>query len=509
MPLYPRSCAERVRDLARFFPAVVLSGARQSGKTTLLQTAFPDCRYVTLDLPSVAEQAERNPDQFLAENPAPLLVDEVQHAPGLFRYLKVAIDADRHSMGRFILTGSQHFTLMRGVSESLAGRCGVAELENLSLDEIEPVAGTQHGRGSLLRLLVRGQFPELWRDRKVPARSFFTSYLATYLERDVRQILNVTSLRDFERFLRVLATRSANMLNKSDVARDVGVSVKAVGDWLSVLQTSGQIAFLEPWFANIGKRMVKTPKLYFRGSGLLCFLLNMDEQALGGSPLLGAVWETFVFAEMRKMNAASAAPSNIWYYRDQRAREIDFVFERGGTLTFVECKWSEHPESGDARQILAVQEDLKSGGGPWNMGSHCVVGTPAASYTIVPGVTAGSLRGPGSLVSTAEVNETRGPKAHGSLSSSVPPPTFSGLVDDQSSRVGGNGGGRFDESSKLYLRVRARERASVGIGAVARHLAESTHWVLCPGDHAPEAGALVLTASFSFQQFHRALQLPG
>jgi predicted AAA+ superfamily ATPase len=381
-----------VIDLARFFPAVVLTGARQSGKTTLLRNTFAEYRYVSLDLPSVAEQAERNPAQFLAENPAPVVVDEVQYAPGLFRHVKAAIDRDRHSMGRFILAGSQHFTLMKGVSESLAGRCGIVDLENLSHEEISAVIGSQDTRKKLLSLMVRGQFPELWRVRNLPRWDFYSAYLATYLERDVRQILNVTSLRDFERFLRVLAARSGAMLNKSDIARDVGVSIKAVGDWLRVLQASGQIVMLEPWFSNIGKRVVKTPKVYFRDSGLLCFLLNIDEESLAKSSCLGAVWETFLFAEMRKLNAVLAAPVNIWYYRDQRAREIDFVIERGGRLSFVECKWQEHPSHDDARHLLAVHADLLLAGSSWQPGDHYVIGTPAASYPIASGVAAGALR---------------------------------------------------------------------------------------------------------------------
>ena len=260
---YPRHCAERLARLAAGFPAVVVTGARQAGKTTLLRRAFPEHHYVSLDLPSVADQAERNPDLFLRNHPPPVLVDEVQYAPGLFRHLKAAIDVRRHEMGRFVLTGSQHFTLMKGVSESLAGRCGLLELENLALAEIGGVTEVPSDAHGLAALMSRGQFPELWRLRELSERDYFSSYLATYLERDVRQILRVGSLRDFERFLRVLAARPAAMLNRSDVARDVGITGKTVGEWLSVLETSGQIALLEPWYANFGKRLVKTPKVYF------------------------------------------------------------------------------------------------------------------------------------------------------------------------------------------------------------------------------------------------------
>ncbi len=389
---FPRFAARKLKELARFFPAVVVSGARQSGKTFLVQRAFPRHHYVSLDLPSVAEQAERNPSEFLRNHPPPVVIDEVQYAPGLFRHLKIEIDQARHAMGRFILTGSQQFVLMKGVSDSLAGRCGVVDLENLSRGEIDAVRATADTRAALLALIVRGQFPELWRVPKLPRNEFYAAYLATYLERDVRQILNVTSLRDFERFIRLLAARCGAMLNKSEVAREVGVSVKAIGDWLSVLQASGQIVLLEPWFTSFGKRIVKTPKLYFRDSGLLCFLLNLDEAALATSPYLGAIWETLVFAEMRKMNRLETRPANFWYYRDQRGREVDFVLERGGSLRLVECKWREHPEAADARQLLAVREEIALSVSAWKAGPSWVVGTPAASYTLAEGLTAVALR---------------------------------------------------------------------------------------------------------------------
>ncbi len=387
---FPRAVEARVRHLAEYFPVVAVTGGRQTGKTTLLRRCFPHHRYVSLDLPSTAELAERNPGEFLERYPAPLVIDEAQYAPALFRHLKPAIDELRHEPGRFILTGSQHFPLMKGVTESLAGRIGLLELETLSLAEIAPHVDLRE-RAALIRLMVRGQFPELWRVADLPASDFYASYVATYLERDVRQILNVTSLRDFERFIRILASRSATMLNKSDVARDVGVSVKAVGDWLSVLQASGQIALLEPWYTNIGKRIVKTPKVYFRDSGLLCYLLNLSEETLATSPLLGAVWETFVYAELRKRLAARSTPSSLWYYRDQRAREIDFIVDAGGELRFLEVKWREHPQEADARSILAVDRELRASNSPWRPGQHFVVGTPLDPYSVCDGVRAISV----------------------------------------------------------------------------------------------------------------------
>lgn len=379
---FERALKSKILQLSTYFPVVAISGARQAGKTTLLRQTFNNYRYVSLDLPSMAEQAERNPAQFLANNPPPILIDEMQYAPALFRQLKMKVDTDRHNMGQYVITGSQHFNLMKGVTESLAGRVGLLELENLSVEEIGQHLKICTNQDTLVSAMVRGQFPELWRLPDFPAHEFFSSYLATYLERDVRQILNVTSLRDFERFLRIMAARSGGMLNKSDVARDVGVSMKAVGDWLSVLQASGQIVVLEPWYTNITKRIVKTPKVYLRDSGLLCFLLNLTDQTILGSPLLGSVWETFIFSELRKLNATLDNPVNFWYYRDQRSREIDFILETGGRLSFIEAKYQEQPAKKDTATVQAISQELTHSNIQWTTGSQFIAGTTQNRYPI-------------------------------------------------------------------------------------------------------------------------------
>jgi hypothetical protein len=312
----------------------------------------------------------------------------VQRAPGIFRHVKAQIDLDRHAMGRFVLSGSQAFNLMKGASDSLAGRCAILELENLSAAELVSSGAIESAASARMRLISRGQFPELWRELSIPARDYYASYVATYLERDVRQILNVTSLRDFERFIRVIAARSGSILNKSDVAKDVGVSMKAIGDWLSVLQVSGQIVLLEPWFTNFGKRIVKSPKLYFRDTGLVCFLLGLDERSLELSPFLGSLWETYIFAEMRKLESARGLGARFWFYRDQRGRDIDFVVERGGVLSFVETKWTEHPDPSDAATIVTLDRELASSESPWRPGLHYVVSRTAATYPIADGIEA-------------------------------------------------------------------------------------------------------------------------
>ncbi len=353
---YKRDISSSIERLIRQFPILVLTGARQVGKTTLLKSLFPTYNYVSLDLPSLAEAAETEPQNFLSQYPAPLIIDEVQYAPRLFRSLKETVDRDRHLMGRYILTGSQKFSLMKEVSESLAGRAGLLELETLNLNEI----GTQR---DWLRLLARGLYPELWRQPEMNPADFFSSYVATYLERDVRQILNVASLRDFERLLRAAAVRSGQLLNRTDLARDVGVAPKTVGEWISVLQASNQIFLLEPYFGNIGKRLVKSPKLYFHDPGLLCFLLGLDESSLPNSPLLGSIWETFVYAELRKRGAQGrSAVSSIWFYRDAQGRELDFLRLNHGRMDLLECKWTESPSLRAIQHFEHVAKQIEKSG---------------------------------------------------------------------------------------------------------------------------------------------------
>ena len=293
---FPREIAVSVRRMAGHFPAVIVTGARQTGKTTLLTKLFGDYNYVSLDLPAEAQLAEEDPQSFLSRHPAPLLVDEVQYAPRLFRYLKVEIDKRRDMNGRFILAGSQKFSLMQGVSESLAGRCGVLELEGLTVQELGPVFSRMEEGEGMAGILARGFMPQLWKDPAMRPPDYFASYQATCLERDVRQLLNVSSLRDFDRFMRALALRSGQLLNKSEIAKETGINSKTADKWLNVLVASNQVTLLEPWFANPGKRLAKTPKLFFNDVGLLCFLLGLKGQAVTESYLIGVIWETFVLA---------------------------------------------------------------------------------------------------------------------------------------------------------------------------------------------------------------------
>jgi len=349
-----RAVEPRLLRSAKTRPVIVLTGARQTGKTSTFLRLFPKYSFVSLDLPTEAEQAEKDPRSFLARHPPPVIIDEVQYAPGLFRHLKAEVDAHRTRNGQFLLTGSQKFTLMKNVSESLAGRADIVELETLSFAEIRaalPQTGVETA-------IVRGGFPELYANLDIDLVAFYNSYLATYLERDVRALTNVGNLRDFERFLRACALRSANLLNKADLARDVGIAPSTANQWLSMLEASGQAVLLEPWFSNRTKSIVKSPKLYLRDSGLLCALLNIrSENDLRQSPSVGAIWETFVFAQLRDRERRAGRTGSLFFWRD-RTREVDFVVDVGGRLELFEAKWTELPDAGDTVNLDFVRNVL-------------------------------------------------------------------------------------------------------------------------------------------------------
>jgi hypothetical protein len=338
-----------VREVAAHFPAVLLTGARQTGKTTLLRQCFPDARFVTLDLPSIAAQAAGSPGLLLDQAPGRVILDEVQYAPELFRHLKVRIDQAPESVGRFLMTGSQKFALMQSVSDSLAGRCAIIELETLSAGEVR--AAFDSAAPPVAEFLFRGGFPVLYRDRTQAAPDFHRSYVVTYLERDVRSLLHVGDLRDFERFVRACAARNGALLNLTEIARDVSISASTARQWLSVLEASNQIVLLEPFFGNKTKRLVKSPKLYFRDTGTLCFLLGIDTpEAMASSPFLGAIWETYVLGELRRAIAATGSAAQLYFFRDAHGTEVDFVVEHNGRVRLIEAKWTEVP---DERRVLA------------------------------------------------------------------------------------------------------------------------------------------------------------
>jgi len=343
-----RKYEKTLLDMASQFPAVVVTGPRQVGKTTLVQRAFPDYTYTTLDNPALAAQAESNPAAFIETFPEPLIIDEVQYAPGIFRYLKAIIDEEKKP-GRFILTGSQNFPLMHGVS---------------------------------------GGYPELHARPDIDHHFWFSSYLATYLERDVRNILNVGDLRDFDRFLRAVAIRTGQLLSYSDLARDVGIAPNTAKKWTSVLQASGQIYLLEPYHRNLGKRLAKSPKLYLCDTGLALFLMGFEGfQAATKHPMVGAIWETHVIMQVVKHYRALGRRKPLWFWRTAHGAEVDLLVEEGGRFVALEAKFSENPDAKAAKGIHALERFYGDGS---LIAGHIACRASAAyvldkNVTVVPG----------------------------------------------------------------------------------------------------------------------------
>ena len=339
----PRELDAALAEAAATRPAVVLTGCRQAGKTSLLVRAFADHTYVSLDVPMIAEEAEHSGGDFLKRHQPPVIIDEVQYAPTLLRHVKADIDLHREETGRFLITGSQGFPLMQGVTESLAGRSSVLTLHSLSAREYEGWSGTILDRDTLVEWMLQGGYPEL-HSRGLDAERYFGDYLATYLERDVRSILGVRSLRDFDRFMRLCAARTGQLVSYSSLATDLGVSPNTVKSWLSVLNASNIVFLLEPYFENLGKRIVKTPKLYFLDTGLCSYLLGArTPQDLVRSPMLGAIFETHVLGQIVRHFANQGRRREIYFYRDHHGREVDFLIPSAGRFALIECKWSESP----------------------------------------------------------------------------------------------------------------------------------------------------------------------
>jgi predicted AAA+ superfamily ATPase len=359
---------------SREYPIVKVHGPRQTGKTTLLRELLPNYSYVTLDLPSEASLAETDPETFFSRHPAPVIIDEVQYAPGLFRHLKAKVDLDRHHTGQYVLTGSQKFSLMKELADSLAGRVSLMTLEGLSWSEVKSTGA------ELNRYLARGGFPELWRVPELPASGWFAGYVATYLERDVRQLLNVGDLRDFERFVRVLATRHSQQLDLTALGSAVGVTGRTAKAWLSVLEASNQIVLLEPWYGNVGKRIVKTPKVFFTDSGLVCWLLGVSPEQLDRSPFLGALWEGVVLAELRRVSQARQLNRTFWYYRDNTGTEVDFLV-LGDGARLIEAKWTAQPGADDLRGLNRLEALARNTNNPELVRlNKTVVGRPISPY---------------------------------------------------------------------------------------------------------------------------------
>lgn len=340
-----REIESTLKDLAQKRPALVLTGCRQAGKTSLLRHVFPKAQYISLDLPLEAAQAEENSMAFLAKHKTPLILDEVQYAPGILPYLKNSIDRKRNLKGRYLITGSQKFPLMAQVTESLAGRSAVLDCLSLSALEGERAWKKPFEGEMLWKWIWQGGYPELHKEDLKPQR-YYADYLVTYLERDVRQLIQVRSLRDFERFLRLAATRTGQLLSLNGMAGDIGVSVNTLKSWLSVLESSNIVYLLEPYYQNLGKRLVKTPKLYFLDTGLAAFLAGFDSQSsLQKSTLAGAFFETHALGQILRYFSNRGERPGLYFYRDHEGNEVDFVIPQGEALHLLECKLTASPKN--------------------------------------------------------------------------------------------------------------------------------------------------------------------
>lgn len=335
-----RKVEQVIRQFAEQFPVVFITGARQVGKTSILTYLFPDYSYVTLDDPAKAADAENEPSNFLKSLTYPVIIDEAQYVPGLFRHIKLIVDKIKKK-GQFFITGSQSFALMHNLTESLAGRCGIINLQPLSAKEL---TDAQH-IFSIEEYISRGGFPALYSNQNNNPGYWYSSYIATYMERDVRNIIHIGNLRDFNRFLRAVAIRTAQTLSLSDLSRDVGVSPNTIKSWISVLEASHIIALLEPYHRNIGKRLVKSPKVYFLDTGIAAHLMGLYSwQEIEKSHMAGALWETYAFNQIyRTLLTYGINNSPFYYWRTKDGEEVDFLIEKGERFIALEAKLTGNP----------------------------------------------------------------------------------------------------------------------------------------------------------------------
>ena len=358
MTYIPRDIEGRLERLLASSPCVAVTGPRQAGKSTLLRHCLPEYKYVTLDDPFFREQAHADPLLLLDSLGERAIIDEIQLAPGLLSYIKIRVDEERGGKGRYVLTGSQQFGLIRNLSESLAGRIALLELLPLSVAEKRRHLTLPDSIDLFRHAALTGSYPELVVDAAVDLASWYASYLQTYLERDIRTLYNIGDLRDFQRFVRLLAARCGQQLNMSDFSRELGISVPTVKSWLSILEASRVVYLLPPYYSNLGKRITKSPKLYFLDIGLACNLAGVrDEAHLFNGPMAEHLFENFCVQETVKFFLGKGEQPPLYYIRTSNGLEVDLLIEQSaGALLPVEIKLTKTPTPRMGKNIAAFTE---------------------------------------------------------------------------------------------------------------------------------------------------------
>ncbi|MBR3057560.1 MAG: ATP-binding protein [Clostridiales bacterium] len=376
-----RSLEIRVKEMAEHFPVVLVCGARQVGKTTLLKKVaedMSDIQYVTLDHPRIRELAKTDPELFLQQYAAPVIIDEIQYAPELLPFIKIKVDEQRIN-GQYYLTGSQMFNMMSNVSESLAGRVGILSMYSLSRAEIEGRDSIPFNPSAIKNLtsddvisdifdkILRGGMPQIISDPGLSYEDYYGSYMQTYIERDIRDLINIKNESKFIKFISCVAARTSQEVNLADLAKDVDIDRKTADNWLSILVTSGIVVLLHPYFGNTIKRIVKRPKMYFMDTGLACYLSMWNNaRALELSAMAGAMFENYVISEIYKSYANNGieARSRLTFYRDNNGKEIDLMIIENGKLYPIEIKMNADPGRNALKNFSvldSLQEDIAEG----------------------------------------------------------------------------------------------------------------------------------------------------